>query len=80
MRVYWGCWGVPKAFLLGVSSMPPLTKELTIHVQTASPERGVQERKNIRAGKRVTESGSQRGEPGVPRGLLGCVGVRSYCS
>lgn len=20
MRVYWGCWGVPKAFLLGVSS------------------------------------------------------------
>lgn len=55
--------------------MPPLTKELTIHVQTASPERGVQERKeHPRAGKRVTESGCQRGEPGVPRGLLGVRG------
>ena len=55
--------------------MPPLPKELTIQVQPAPPERGVHERKeHPRAGKRATESGSQRGEPGVPRGLLGVRG------
>ena len=56
--------------------MPPLPRELTIQIQPASPERGVQERKeHSRAGRRATQSGSQRGEPGAPRGLLGVRGA-----